>query len=99
MYLESLVTICLYYARSFFQKESLELNKLPTSDDITGNCKIQLASLELLTVLCSELTSIVKDMGKGLACYIADLLAKCKLQKVNITFFYLFILLFIYNLL
>lgn len=82
MYLEVLVTLCLYYARSFFQKEAIELNKLPTSDDISGNCKIQLASIELLTMLCTELIVIVKDMGKQLACYIADLMAKCKLQKI-----------------
>lgn len=82
MYLEVLVTICLYYARSYFQKESIEMSKLPSSDDINGNCKIQLASIELLTMLCTELIGIVKDMGKGLACYIGDLMAKCKLQKV-----------------
>lgn len=82
MYLEVLVTICLYYARSFFQREAIELNKLPTSDDISGNCKIQLASIELLTMLCTELILIVKDMGKGLAYYIAELMAKCKLQKI-----------------
>lgn len=82
MYLEVMVTVCLYYARSFFKKEAVELSKLPTSDDISGNCKIQLASIELLTMLCTELILIVKDMGKGLACYIADLMAKCKLQKI-----------------
>ena len=58
------------------------MSKLPSSDDINGNCKIQLASIELLTMLCTELIGIVKDMGKGLACYIGDLMAKCKLQKV-----------------
>ncbi|KAJ6643774.1 Protein dopey-1 like [Pseudolycoriella hygida] len=82
MYLEVLVTICLYYSRSFFQKEAADISKLPTSDDISGNCKIQLASLELLTLICTELISIVKDMGKGLACYISDLMGKCKLQKI-----------------
>lgn len=83
MYLEVLVTVCLYYARSFFHRECIELNKLPTTDDIGGNCKIQLAAIELLTMLCTELIVIVKEMGKGLACYIADLMAKCKLQKVR----------------
>ncbi|KAG4078749.1 hypothetical protein HA402_015339 [Bradysia odoriphaga] len=82
MYLEVLVTVCLYYARSFFQKEAADISKLPTSDDINGNCKIQLASIELLTMICTELISIVKDMGKGLACYISDLMGKCKLQKI-----------------
>lgn len=82
MYLDVLFTVCLYYARSFFQKEAAEMNRLPAADDIGGNCKIQLASVELLTLLCTELISIVKDMGKQLACYIFDLLAKCKLQKI-----------------
>lgn len=59
------------------------MNKLPSSDDIHGNCKIQLSSIELLTMLCTEMITIVKDMGKGLACYIGDLMTKCKLQKVN----------------
>ncbi|CAD7078230.1 unnamed protein product, partial [Hermetia illucens] len=82
MYLEALVTICLYYARSFFQKNSNEMNKLPNSADIEGNCKVQLASIELLTLICIELIEIVRGMGKGLACYIADLMAKCKMQKI-----------------
>lgn len=82
MYLDVLFTVCLYYARSYFQKEAAEMNRLPTADDIGGNCKIQLASVELLTLLCTELITIVKDMGKRLACYIFDLMAKCKLQKV-----------------
>lgn len=82
MYLEVLVTVCLYYARSFFGKEAADISKLPTSDDINGNCKIQLASIELLTMICTELISIVKDMGKGLASYISDLMGKCKLQKI-----------------
>lgn len=82
MYLDVLFTVCLYYARSFFQREAAEMNRLPGSEDIGGNCKIQLASVELLTLLCTELIAIVKDMGKQLACYIYDLLAKCKLQKI-----------------
>lgn len=82
MYLEVLFTLCLYYARSYFQKEAFELNRLPTAEDISSNCRVQLASIELLTIICTELISIVKDMGKGLACYIGDLMAKCKLQKI-----------------
>lgn len=82
MYLEALVTICLYYARGYFQKESTDLNDLPSTEDIHGNHKIQMASVELLTLLCTELITIIKDTGKALACYIADLMAKCKLQKI-----------------
>lgn len=98
MYLEVLVTVCLYYARSFFHRECIELNKLPTTDDIGGNCKIQLAAIELLTMLCTELIVIVKEMGKGLACYIADLMAKCKLQKVSLFVFH-FLIVFLWYLL
>lgn len=82
MYLEVLFTVCLYYARSYFQKEAADISILPTAEDINGNCKIQLASIELLTMICTELISICKDMGKGLACYISDLMGKCKLQKI-----------------
>ncbi|XP_055920966.1 protein dopey-1 homolog isoform X1 [Eupeodes corollae] len=82
MHLEVLVTICLYYARGFFHKESTEGNDIPRKEDIVGNYKVQLQSVELLTLICSELIDIVKGMGKGLACYIADLMARCKLQKI-----------------
>ena len=41
-----------------------------------------MASLELLTLVMSELTGIVRDSGHGLANYLADLLARCKVQKV-----------------
>lgn len=44
--------------------------------------KVQLASAELLMLICSELIYIVHDSGKGFACYIADLLSRCKVQKV-----------------
>jgi hypothetical protein len=44
--------------------------------------KVQLASAEVLMLLCSELIYIVRDSGKGFACYIADLLSRCKVQKV-----------------
>jgi hypothetical protein len=44
--------------------------------------KVQLASAELLMLICSELIYIVRDSGKGFACYIADLMSRCKVQKV-----------------
>lgn len=98
MYLEVLITLCLYYARSYFQlNEDIhqsdsddELNEgypkrsheRPTTEDLLANCKIQLASIEMLTLIFSEMISIVKEMGKGLASYVADLMVKCKVQKV-----------------
>lgn len=85
MFLEGLITICLYYSRSYFQKTVYNIqpmNQLPSGDDVRENSKIQLASVGLLTVLCNELISIVKEMGKGFASYVADLISKCKLQKI-----------------
>lgn len=83
MYLEAIVTICLYYSRSYFPKEmDSETNQIPTLDDIKGNCKIQLASIELLTMLFTEMIAIVKEMGKNFANYVADLMGKCKVQKI-----------------
>lgn len=98
MYLEVLITLCLYYARSYFQLNEdvhhsdsddddngsypMRSHERPTTDDLLANCKIQLASIEMLTLIFSELISIVKEMGKGLASYVADLMVKCKVQKV-----------------
>lgn len=99
MYLEVLITLCLYYARSYFQmnegistlhsdsdNEQEELRgrhrERPTADDLLANCKIQLAAIEMLNLIFMELIQIVKDMGKGLANYVADLMVKCKVQKV-----------------
>lgn len=101
MYLEVLITLCLYYARSYFQlpeeahsdsdeeeaaasgQETFILShEKPKKEDLIGNCKIQLASIELLTMIFNELIGIVKEMGRGLANYVADLMAKCKVQKV-----------------
>ncbi|KAH8337030.1 hypothetical protein KR059_012144 [Drosophila kikkawai] len=83
MQLELVVTLCLFYARGYFQRESLDAQRQPpTLQDIVNNRRIQLESIELLTVICTELIEIVKGMGTGLARYIADLLARAKLQKV-----------------
>lgn len=45
---------------------------------------MQLASTELLTIIFSELISIARDSGKGFSSYVADLLVKCKVQKVTL---------------
>ncbi|XP_067010621.2 protein dopey-1 homolog [Anabrus simplex] len=79
MYLEVLITVCLYFARSYYP--NLGQMRL-THEEIAGNRQVQLASSELLMLICSELIFIVRDSGKGFACYIADLLSRCKVQKV-----------------
>lgn len=38
--------------------------------------------MELLSLISCELCGIVRDSGHGLACYLADLLSRVKLQKV-----------------
>ncbi|XP_055529796.1 protein dopey-1 homolog isoform X2 [Wyeomyia smithii] len=81
MYLEVIVTILLYYTRSFYQKDD-EQKPQPSRDDINGNSKIQLECIKLMTRIFSELLSTVKDVGKNLANYIADLMEKCKVQKI-----------------
>ncbi|XP_018337342.1 PREDICTED: protein dopey-1 homolog isoform X1 [Trachymyrmex septentrionalis] len=79
MYLEVLISVCLYFARSYYP--NLGQMRL-TYEEIAGNRQVQLASAELLTLIFSELIPIVRDSGKGFSCYIVDLLTKCKVQKV-----------------
>ncbi|XP_025266125.1 protein dopey-1 homolog isoform X1 [Camponotus floridanus] len=79
MYLEVLISVCLYFARSYYP--NLGQMRL-TYEEIAGNRQVQLASTELLTLIFSELIPIVRDSGKGFSCYIVDLLTKCKVQKV-----------------
>ncbi|KAL1459040.1 hypothetical protein WDU94_011053, partial [Cyamophila willieti] len=81
MYLEVLISVCLYYIRSYY----LNLGQARlTMEEIAGNRQVQIASVELLSVILSELAGIVRDSGKGLSCYLADLLARCKVQKVTL---------------
>lgn len=79
MYLELLISICLYYIRSYYP--NLGQSKI-TQEDIAGNRQVQMSSVELLSLICWELSGIVRDSGRGLACYLAELLARCKAQKV-----------------
>ncbi|KAK0181813.1 hypothetical protein PV327_000009 [Microctonus hyperodae] len=79
MYLEVLIIMCLYFVRSYYP--NLGQMRL-TQDEIAGNRQVQLASAELLTIIFTELISIVRDSGKGFSCYIIDLLTKCKVEKI-----------------
>ncbi|XP_011306689.1 protein dopey-1 homolog isoform X2 [Fopius arisanus] len=79
MYLEVLIIVCLYLIRSYYP--NLGQMRL-THEEIAGNRQVQLASAELLTLIFSELISIVRESGKGFSCYIIDLLTKCKVQKI-----------------
>ncbi|XP_066603567.1 protein dopey-1 homolog isoform X2 [Prorops nasuta] len=79
MYLEVLISVCLYFARSYYP--NLGQMRL-THEEVSGNRQVQLASVELLTLIFSELIVIARDSGKGFSCYIVDLLTRCKVQKV-----------------
>ncbi len=79
MFVEILISISLYYIRSYYP--NLMMSKL-SDPELAGNKEIQILSSELLTMLLSELINIAKDSGKGFSTYIGDLLSRCKLQKV-----------------
>lgn len=84
MYFEAIVIICIYHSRSYFQhrRTNQPAKDVPTTEEITDNFKIQIECIELLTILINELMLVVKEMGKGLSNYIADLMKKCRIQKV-----------------
>ncbi|KAL3284354.1 hypothetical protein HHI36_018518 [Cryptolaemus montrouzieri] len=79
MFLDVIISICLNYARTFYP--CLDDGHL-TNDEMNMNFKIQLESLEILDVIVKNLTAIVKDNTKGFSSYIADMLVKCKFQKI-----------------
>ncbi|KAL0273816.1 UNVERIFIED_CONTAM: hypothetical protein PYX00_006399 [Menopon gallinae] len=79
MYLEILVSVCLYFARSYYP--NLGLLRL-TADEIAGNRQVQLTSIEILMHIFTELIPIVRDSGRGFANYIDDLLLRYKVQKI-----------------
>lgn len=77
-YLEIVVSLCLYFMRSYYP--NLALCHV-VGEDIFANKEVQLMAAEVLNILLSELVVLVRDGGKGFASYIADLLGKCKVQK------------------
>lgn len=79
MLLDAVISVCLNYARSFYP--NLDSRKM-TRDEISRNLKIQLASLEVLDIVIRNLINIVNENSKGFSSYIADMLVKCKLQKI-----------------
>lgn len=79
MFLDVIISICLNYARTFYPL--LDDTSLMT-EEINNNLKIQLESLEILDIIVKNLVTMVGENSKGLSSYIADLLVKCKLQKI-----------------
>ncbi|XP_051576634.1 protein dopey-1-like isoform X4 [Myxocyprinus asiaticus] len=77
MFLEIIISLCLYFLRSYYSA-----HVAATSQDLAGNHTMQLTSVEVLTLLFSELTKITGGSAKGFASFICDVLSKCKVQKV-----------------
>ncbi|XP_061677306.1 protein dopey-1 isoform X1 [Syngnathoides biaculeatus] len=77
MYLEIIISLCLYFLRSFY---STHVTAGP--QDLAGNRAMQLTSIEVLTLLFSELAKVTGGSAKGFASFIYDVMSKCKVQKV-----------------
>ncbi len=78
MYVEILISICLYFIRSYYP--NLMMSKL-TDIELNGNKEVQILACEILTLLLSELVNVAKDSGRGFSTYISDLMSRCKVQK------------------
>ncbi|MED6252511.1 hypothetical protein ATANTOWER_012698 [Ataeniobius toweri] len=77
MYLEIIISLCLYFLRSYYSA-----HVTVGSQDLAGNRAMQLTSVEVLTLLFSELAKVTAGSAKGFASFISDVLSKCKVQKV-----------------
>ncbi|TRY84642.1 hypothetical protein DNTS_001365 [Danionella cerebrum] len=77
MFLEIIISLCLYFLRSYYSAHVAS-----TSQDLAGNHAMQLTSVEVLTLLFSELAKVTGGSAKGFASFICDVLSKCKVQKV-----------------
>ncbi|XP_056647831.1 protein dopey-1 homolog [Diorhabda sublineata] len=79
MFLDVIISICLNYSRTFlpFLEDCSTI-----CEEINCNLKIQLESLEILNIITKKLITMVGENSKGFSSYIADLLIKCKMQKI-----------------
>ncbi|XP_075779932.1 protein DOP1A isoform X2 [Pelodiscus sinensis] len=77
MYIEILISLCLYYMRSHYPT-----HVKVTPQDLIGNRNMQMMSIEILTLLFAELAKIIESSAKGFPSFISDMLSKCKVQKV-----------------
>lgn len=77
MYIEILISLCLYYMRSHYPT-----HVKVSSQDLIGNRNMQMISIEILSLLFAELAKVVESSTKGFPSFISDMLSKCKVQKV-----------------
>ncbi|KAJ6665837.1 hypothetical protein lerEdw1_001309 [Lerista edwardsae] len=77
MYIEILISLCLYYMRSHYPT-----HVKVSPQDLIGNRNMQMMSIEILILLFAELAEVVESSAKGFPSFISDMLSKCKVQKV-----------------
>ncbi|XP_069091714.1 protein dopey-1 isoform X2 [Pleurodeles waltl] len=77
MYIEILISLCLYYMRSHYPT-----HVKVAQQDLIGNSDMQMMSIEILSLLLTELAKVIESSAKGFASFISDMLSKCKVQKV-----------------
>ncbi|KAL7632631.1 UNVERIFIED_CONTAM: hypothetical protein RMT77_017069 [Armadillidium vulgare] len=79
MYLQVVITVCLYYIRSYYpQQPHLHVQQ----EHLQENRELQVVAAEVLETLFSQLTPLVAGSpSRGFSSYIFDLLNKCKVQK------------------
>ncbi|KAM9317340.1 protein DOP1A [Gastrophryne carolinensis] len=77
MYIEILISLCLYFMRSHYPAH-IKVSQ----PDLMGNRNMQMLSIDILTLLFTELAKVIESSAKGFASFISDMLSKCKVQKV-----------------
>ncbi|KAF2368882.1 Dopey N-terminal [Trinorchestia longiramus] len=78
MYLQAVITVCLYFIRSYYP----QLPHLRLEDEhLEDNMEVQVVAVEILELIFTNLSSLVLESPRGLAPYVLDLLNKCKVQK------------------
>ncbi|XP_071998138.1 protein DOP1A isoform X3 [Engystomops pustulosus] len=77
MYIEILISLCLYFMRSHYPT-----HVKVSQQDLMSNRNMQMMSVDILTMLFTELAKVIESSAKGFASFISDMLSKCKVQKV-----------------
>ncbi|KAL5009879.1 hypothetical protein ScPMuIL_012184 [Solemya velum] len=78
MFIEIIISVALYFIRSYYP--DFMLSEM-SPEELHGNKEVHIVSTEVLTLLMSELVTLIKQSGKNFMSYIKDLLIRCKMQK------------------
>jgi hypothetical protein len=78
MFIEIFISVCLYFIRGYYP--NLMMSKM-SLEELLGNKQVHILATETLTLMMSEIVSLMRDSGKNFVSYISDLLQRCKLQK------------------